>query len=434
MGDNLQEPDELIVREKLVHLTQQLYPIRRSLTGDGVRRTLDLVQRYIPVQRHEVATGTPVLDWQVPQEWNLRSATITDANGNRIVDTSATSLHVVGYSTPLRATMPLEALRPHLYSLPDRPDWIPYRTSYYSADWGFCLPHRVLARLTEGDYTVSIDADLVDGSLSYGELVVPGASEDVVLITTHICHPELANDNASGMAVATLLAQYILDRPRRLTYRFLFIPGTIGSLTWLSRNPDVIPHIRHGLVLNGLGDSGPLTYKRSRRGDAVIDRAAAHVLRTRPHELIDFYPFGYDERQFCSPGFNLPVGRLSRSLHGEYPEYHTSADDLTFVRADSLVESFSVLVELVQVIERDRSYANLFPYGEPQLGRRGLYRSLGATVVDRQAAEMALLWVLNLSDDRHSLLDIAVRADLPFASVAEAADRLSTAGLIRPTR
>lgn len=406
-------------------------PYPRSITGNGVRQTLEVVRARVPLQVTEVPTGTAVLDWTVPREWNVREAWIAGPDGQRVLDFAQSNLHLVGYSTPVRARMSLAELRPHLHSLPDRPNLVPYRTSYYVEAWGFCLSDRQLEQLPDGEYDVRIDASLTDGALTYGELLVPGSSADEVLVSTHVCHPSMANDNLSGIALATLLAEHLGSRDSRYSYRFLFVPGTIGSITWLARNQDGADRIVHGLVLTGLGDAGSPTYKRSRRGDAVIDRAAEHVLRSsgQPVNVIDFYPYGYDERQYCSPGFNLPVGRLGRSPHGEYPEYHTSGDDLSFVHPDSLQDSWDLLVGIIDVLERDGTYLSRNPFGEPQLGRRGLYRSIGAAT-DRAAAEMALLWVLNLADGAHSLLDVAERSGLTFAAVADAARSLISADLL----
>ena len=416
-------------------LCTELFPICRSITGDGVRATLDILGRYVPLVVHEVRSGTPALDWTVPREWNVRDAYVADPEGRRLIDFRASNLHLVGYSAPVDERMPVSELRAHLHTLPDRPTSVPYRTSYYDDSWGFCLAHDDLARLPDGDVDVRIDATLEDGSLTYGECLVPGVSEREVLISTHVCHPSLANDNTSGMALLALLGRALRDRSDRgglrYSYRLLFIPGTIGSIVWLSRNEDHLDRIEHGLVLTGLGDPGGLTYKRSRRGDATVDRAAAHVLRTRPgvHTVVDFSPYGYDERQFCSPGFDLPVGRMGRSPHGEYPEYHTSADALSFIGAPQLGDALAAVTEVVDVLEGNGTYLNLSPKGEPQLGRRGLYRAIGASM-DKRAAEMSLLWVLNQSDGTHDLLAIAQRADLPFAAVREAADRLLEADLL----
>lgn len=410
---------------------REMYPICRSITGNGARKTLRLVQSVVPIEVHEVPSGTPVLDWTVPNEWNIRDAYVKDTAGNRVIDFQESNLHVVGYSTPVKARMSLEALKPHLFSLPDRPALVPYRTSYYNEAWGFCLAHDQLSTLADGEYEVLIDSTLSPGSLSYGELVVPGETSDEVLFSTHTCHPSLVNDNLTGIAIASRLAAMLSGRKTRYTYRFLFIPGTIGSITWLALNEGRVQNIKHGLVLSGLGDAGGHTYKRSRRGDSEIDRAAEHVLRHSDdgHAVVDFTPYGYDERQYCSPGFNLAVGNLSRTPFGQYPEYHTSGDNLDFIREESLTGSLEVLLKIVDVLEGNRRYRNLKPKGEPQLGRRGLYDSIGGRA-DTQALQMALLWVLNFSDGDHSLLDIAGRAGVPFALIREAADALEAQGLL----
>lgn len=417
--------------EELFEQVRELLPFPRSITGEGARQTLEYLSRRLPLDIIEVASGEPALDWTVPKEWTVREAWLTDPHGRRVADFAEHPLHLLGYSTPIRARMSLGELRPHLFSMPDRPDWIPYRTSYYADNWGFCLPDRVVQQLPEGEYEVVVDTELADGSLTYGELLIPGEEDSEVLISTHICHPAMANDNTTGIVLAAALARRVRQERRRHSYRFLFIPGTIGSLTWLQRNDDAVGRIEHGLVLTGLGDSSGFTYKRSRRGQATIDRAVAQVLADRevPHRLLDFSPYGYDERQFCSPGYNLPVGRLGRAQHGEYPEYHTSADNLSFVSPQALAESMDVLVAVLGVLERDRTYVNLNPRGEPQLGRRGLYRALGATM-NSKAAEMALLWVLNLADGEHSLLDMAARSGTPFEDIAHAADLLVAADLL----
>lgn len=413
-------------------LIEELFPFPRSITGDGVRDTLRVVQREIGIEIHEVASGTEVLDWTVPLEWNVREAWIASMSGERIVDFAESNLHVLGYSEPIRRRVTGRELRDHLYTLPDQPDRVPYRTSYYERRWGFCVRHDVASSLGDDDeYEVLIDASLEPGSLTYGELFVPGESEETFLVSTHVCHPSLANDNLSGIAVAVELARHVLTAPRRLSYRFLFVPGTIGSITWLARNSSAVATIGQGLVLTGLGDPGPLTYKRSRQGTTEIDRTVAHVLASSPHRIEDFSPYGYDERQYCSPGFDLAVGRLSRTPHGTYPEYHTSGDNLSFVTDESLAGSLATLIEIVTAVEAAGVYRNLVPYGEPQLGRRGLYRSIGAAM-DSSSMEMAFLWVLNLSDGQHSVLDIAERSGLRFAVLEEAIGALVTAGLLAP--
>lgn len=419
--------------ERMYRLIEELYPICRSITGNGVRRTLDIIGRHLPLQRTEVASGTRVFDWTVPKEWNIRDAYIRDPSGAKVVDFAQNNLHVVSYSQPVHARLPLAELQKRLHSVPEHADWIPYRTSYYNESWGFCLTDRQRQLLPDGDYEVVIDSTLADGHLSYAEYVLPGETTDEVLLSCHICHPSLCNDNLSGIALLTELARALQARARRrYSYRFLFIPGTIGSITWLARNEDQVHRIRHGLVVTCVGDGGRFTYKKSRRGDADIDRAALHVLATTTddHEVIEFYPYGYDERQYCSPGFNLPVGSLSRSTHARYVEYHTSADDLQLVQPAYLAESLEKYLAVIEVLELNAVYINTQPKCEPQLGRRGLYRAIGASG-NARAAEMALLWVLNLSDGHHSLLDIAERARVPFARIASAAEALKQAGLLR---
>ena len=417
--------------DAMMALIEELFPICRSITGNGLRRTLEILRRCVPLEIREVASGTQVFDWTIPPEWNIREAYIAREDGTRVVDFATHNLHIVQYSRPIDTTMPLAELRPHLHTLPDQPDWIPYRTSYYKEDWGFCLTHRTLSALPEGRYRVVIDADLAPGHLCYGELVISGETDETVLFSCHVCHPSLANDNLAGVAVAVMLARHVLSIRPRHSYRFLFIPGTIGSLTWLARNEDAIRHISHGLVLSCLGDAGGMTYKQSRRGIAAIDRIVTHVLRHDqvPHRIVPFIPYGYDERQYCSPGFNLPVGCLMRTPHGEYPEYHSSADNLALLRPESLVHSLDVLRRVVAVIEGDAVYLSRNPKGEPQLGRRGLYAASGGHG-GLGYDQMALLWVLNLADGEHSLLDMAERAGVPFATIRAAADALIGAELL----
>jgi aminopeptidase-like protein len=419
------------IGQELHALVADLYPICRSITGDGVRATLERISRYLPIEVREVPTGTRAFDWTVPREWNIRDAYVQDATGRRVVDFQASNLHVVGYSVPVAARMPLSDLKSHFTTLPEHPDWIPYRTSYYDESWGFCLSENALRALEDGEYEVRIESTLADGHLTYGECYLPGERGDEVLISTHICHPSLANDNLSGIAVATLLGRELARSPRRLSYRFVFVPGTIGALVWLSENRERVDRIKHGLVLAGVGDQGTVTYKRSRRGDASIDRAVEHVMRHSgdEYEVMDFVPYGSDERQYCSPGFDLPVGCFMRTPWGQYREYHTSADDLQFVQADALADSLNKIRAALSVIEGDVTYVNRAPYGEPQLGPRGLFRTIVGQVESNQW-QSALLWVLNLSDARHSLLQIAERAGLAFDVVRRAADALVEAELL----
>lgn len=426
----LDRQDAIGIGRTLYRFAADLYPICRSITGEGIRRTLAMIQERIPLQISEVPSGTPVFDWTVPQEWNIRDAYIKDSTGKRVVDFHHSNLHVLNYSTPVRAAVPLTDLKSHLFTLPDHPDWVPYRTSYYQPNWGFCLTHNQLLALQDGDYEVCIDSTLAPGHLTYGECYLPGHSTDEILISCHACHPSLANDNLSGLTVATALAEFLAQRDLRYSYRFLFIPGTIGAITWLARNRETVGRIRHGLVLAGIGDTSAFHYKKSRRGNAEIDMAMSHVLRhaNPSSQILEFSPYGYDERQYCSPGFNLPVGCLMRSVWGTFPEYHTSADNLDFIKPESLAESLRLCTHVLDVLEGNRRYRNLNPYCEPQLGKRNLYRPGGGEAIGTEIN--ARLWVLNLCDGEHTLLDIAERSGLPFSTIAGAVALLSEGGLL----
>lgn len=410
----------------------ELYPICRSITGEGFRESLRLIRQYIPLELHEVPSGTPVFDWTIPKEWNVHDAYVKNAIGEKVIDFKSSNLHLLNYSVPINRRMSLAELKKHLSSIPEHPDWIPYRTSYYAENWGFCLRHRTLEELEEGEYEVFIDTSLENGYLTYGEYLIEGQIEDEILLSCHSCHPSLCNDNLSGMVLVTFLARYLASQSPRYSYRFIFIPGTIGSITWLALNEKKASRIKHGLVVACVGDPGNMTYKRSRRGDAEIDRAVSHVLEHsgQEYEIVDFSPYGYDERQYCSPGFNLPVGSLTRTPHGRYPEYHTSADNLELVQPEYLADSLEKYLEVIRVLEGNKRYLNMNPKCEPQLGKRGLYGAFGGRK-DASQYELAMLWVLNLSDGNHSLLDIADRSGLKFENVQEAADLLVQHGLLK---
>jgi aminopeptidase-like protein len=412
--------------QEMYSLIAELYPLCRSITGEGFRQTMEILRRQIPLTVYEVPSGTKVFDWEVPREWNIRDAYIKNAEGKKVVDFQKSNLHILNYSSPVKKVVSLSELKEHLFTVPAHPDWVPYRTSYYQENWGFCLSHNEFLALEEGKYEVFIDSTLENGCLNYGELYLKGEEEDEILISCHACHPSLANDNLSGVSLASLLAKRIGSVTHRYSYRFLFIPGTIGAIAWLAQNEEKVSKIKHGLVLSGLGDGGNITYKRSRRGNTDIDRAAGLVLEHSgsAYELIDFSPYGYDERQYCSPGFNLPVGGISRTPFGKYPEYHTSADNLEFVRPEFLADSYDKVLAILSVLENNRFYRNLCPKCEPQLGRRGLYSSIGVN-------ELALLWVLNYSDGSHHLLDISEKSGINFTSIQVAAQRLATAGLLK---
>lgn len=413
-------------------LASRLFPICRSITGDGVRETLKILSEKIPLQIMEVPSGAKAFDWEVPREWNITDAYIKDSKGRRVVDFRVSNLHVLNYSMPINRQVSLEELRNHLYYLEDKPDWIPYRTSYYKEDWGFCVSYNQYKELNESSYEVCIASTLEPGHLTYGEYFIPGQVTDEVLISAHVCHPSLANDNLSGLAVTTDLARTLSNRSNYYSYRFIFIPGTIGAIVWLAQNEKHAHGIRFGLVASLLGDRGPFTYKRSRRANTEIDQIAEYVLKARDarNNIIDFFPYGYDERQFCSPGFNLAVGCLSRTPFGQYPEYHTSADNLELITPASLEEAYDVYLEILTILDQNRLYINTNPHCEPQLGKRGLYSLKGGNN-DAKAFQMALLWTLNLASGEYSLLDIARRSQTDFKVIREAASRLEESGLLK---
>lgn len=420
------------VGQSMYALAKRLYPICRSITGDGVRETLHILQEYVPLTISEVPTGTPVFDWVVPNEWNIREAWVKNSVGEKIIDFAEHNLHILNYSIPIHATLPLSELKQHLYSISDQPQVIPYRTSYYQPNWGFCISHDQLESLQDDDYEVYIDSSLEAGALTYAEYFLPGGSEKEFIFSTHICHPSLANDNLSGIALLVLLIREMQQLDLRYSYRFLFVPGTIGAITWLASNERKLPNIQGGLVASLLGDGGKFHYKESRHGDGLIDRAAKHLLDDLnvEHEVLPFSPYGYDERQYASPGINLAVGSLTRSTYGSYPQYHTSADNLELIRPEYLAESFEIYSGIIDLLEKNHRYLNLSPMGEPQLGRRGLYDAIGGEN-DQKTMQMALLWVLNMSDGHHDVIDIAKKSNLPLSFIIKACDLLLKKSLLR---
>jgi aminopeptidase-like protein len=416
----------------MLKLISDLYPICRSITGDGVRETLRMIEGIVPLDITEIPTGTKVFDWEIPKEWNIRDAYVIDPKGIKIIDFKKLNLHVLNYSIPIKQKMDLDLLKKHLFTIPEKPDLVPYRTSYYSENWGFCLSHNQFEQLEEGQYEVVIDSTLKSGHLTYGEVFIKGESDEEILISTHICHPSLANDNLTGNAVCAYLANYMKSADHYYSYRFIFIPGTIGAIAWLAQNENKLHKIKYGLVTSLLGIDSLFTYKRSRSGNTTIDRIVEYILKKEysNFKIINFIPYGYDERQFCSPGINLAVGNLTRIPYGEYSEYHTSADNLEFVSEKALVDSYNIFKRIFQFIEADRKYINLFPKCEPQLGKRGLYDNVGGRN-DSKILQLALLWVLNYSDGEHSLFDITILSELDLNYIIEASMMLKNKQLIR---
>ena len=433
---NASEPNKqstaVNIGEEMFELAAQLFPICRSITGDGVRETLKIIQKYIPLELHEVPSNTKVFDWTVPREWNIKDAYIKNEKGERVVDFKISNLHVVNYSKPIYKKITLDELKEHLFTIPEHPEWIPYRTSYYQDSWGFCLSHNQLQAMEDGIYEVCIDSSLDDGHLVYGEYVIQGESDDEVLLSAHVCHPSLANDNLSGIAVLVYLAKYLKNKSHRNTYRLIFAPGTIGSITWLAKNEEKIKQIKHGLVVSCVGDAGGPTYKCSRQRDAEINQIVSYVLDHcgLHHTIENFSPYGYDERQYCSPGINLNVGLLERSKYGDFPEYHTSADNLDFIQPAYLEESYLLIKKILNILDANKKFISLNPKCEPQLGKRGLYNVIGGDQ-DKATKQLAMLWVLNQSDGTNSLLDIVKLSGINFELISEAAVMLEKHKLLK---
>lgn len=411
-------------------LVAQLFPICRSITGNGVRQTLEIIKGHIPLETHEVPTGTQAFDWTVPREWNIRDAYVLDPGGQKVIDFQKNNLHVVGYSTPVDRTVTLAELQEHLHSLPERLDAIPYVTSYYEERWGFCLADIQRNMMSEGEYRVVIDSELKEGHLTYGELVIPGSSSQEVFLSTYVCHPSMANNELSGPAVTTWLAKWIAGAPRRYTYRLVFIPETIGSLVYLSRNLEHLrEHVIAGFNITCVGDDRAYSFLPTRNGGTLADRVALNVLQGAHPDFkaSSFLERGSDERQYCSPGVDLPVVSVMRSKYGCYPEYHTSLDNLELVSPQGLQGAFDVLSDCIEVIEKNSIYQTTC-LGEPQLGRRGLYPTLSTRT--SYSSVRTIMDVLAYADGSNDLLDISERIGVPVLNLLPVVDKLVEAGLL----
>jgi len=444
------------IGSEMFDLIERLFPICRSITGNGVRQTLKILQEHIPLKIFEVPSGMKVFDWIVPEEWNIDDAYIKNSKEEKIVDFKKSNLHVMSYSIPVNGKLSLSELKKHLFTLPDHPNWIPYRTSYYEKNWGFCITKKQYDNLKEDQYTVVIDSKLEKGSLTYGEYFIKGERDDEVIFSCYICHPSMCNDNLSGVSLVTFLAKFLKDKKLKYSYRFLFMPETIGAITWLSQNESMVSKIKQGMVVTCVANQGKLTYKKTRHGNALIDKITEKVLKEskNPYKITDFFPYGSDERQFSSPGFNLPIGSLMRTAYHEFPEYHTSADNLEFISDDAIADSLKKYIEIVYNLEKepnleinnenkkidnnqnkishfkngDLIYLSTNPKCEPNLGKRGLYQMINDKKLGLE--EKAIFWVLNFSDGMHSLNDISQKSHINLEAIMKAAEILRTNNLL----
>lgn len=417
--------------ESIYALAEELFPICRSITGNGVRQTLNIIQRDLPeVKIYEVPSGETVFDWTVPKEWNIKDAYVIDPDGSKIIDFQRSNLHVVGYSTPINKTVSLNELQDHLYSLPEQPSAIPYITSYYQERWGFCLTHAQRESLKPGEYRVVIDSELTNGSLTYGELIIPGAQNQEVFLSTYICHPSLGNNELSGPVVTTYLAKWLLTQKRKYTYRIIFIPETIGSIVYLSRNLDEMKsNIIAGFNVTCVGDNNGYSYLPSRQENTLADQVALHVLKnTHPdfHQY-SFLDRGSDERQYCSPGVDLPVVSVMRSKYGTYPEYHTSLDDMDFISPAGLQGSYDILKRCIECIEANERL-KVTVLGEPQLGKRGLYPTISTKKSGEQVRDMMNL--ISYADGSRSTLEIAEVINVPMWKLTPIIEKLKSESLL----
>lgn len=414
----------------------RLWPITRSLTGNGNRKSLQILSELIDLEITEVPSGSKCFDWEIPPEWNIQEAWIKNSKGEKIIDFSNNNLHILGYSEPFHGKLEFQDLKPHLYSLPEQPELIPYLTSYYKRRWGFCLSENQLREMDKNEiYEVFIDSSFNEnGSMTIGESVIEGEDKKEILFSTYLCHPSMASNELSGPLVSAFIYQKLKEqKDLRYTYRFLFVPETIGSIYMLSVKGDFWKeNLVAGFVVTCIGDDGKFTYKKSRRGNSLPDEASIAILSQTEEDfnIIDFFPNGSDERQYCSPGFNLPVGSLMRTMYGRYPEYHTSADNKDFISFEAMENAVYKYLEIIEVLERNEKYINTIPYGEPQLGKRGLYPTLGSNKKTEEAVK-TMMWILNLSDGTNDLLTISKRSEIPVKELIPTIDKLLANGILK---
>ena len=399
-------------------LMERLFPICRSITGNGVRQTLRIIKEHIPLDIKEIKSGTKVFDWEIPEEWNIKDAYVKDSTGKRIIDFNKSNLHVVSYSTPFEGILNLNDLKKNLYTLPDQPDLIPYVTSYYKKRWGFCITQNQYEELEDIEYDVKIDSSLEPGSLTYADLVIPGESEQEILLSTYICHPSMANNELSGPVVATFLAKYLLEKKNNYyTYRFVFVPETIGAVAYISHH---LNHLKRnviaGYVITCIGDKGSFSYLKSKNGEELVDRVTMHLLNHsgEKFKIYDFLSRGSDERQYCSPGVDLPVGSLMRTKYHEYPEYHTSGDNLSIIEPDELLKSLEMYKKCLKSLDNNRTYKTIVNC-EPQLGKRNLYPTISKKGSTENVKNMMNL--LAFCDGQNDLLSIAERINVSIVTL-----------------
>ena len=424
------------IEKELEEYFDRLWPINRSLTGKGNRESLKIIKEIVALNISEIPSGTKCFDWTVPPEWNVEGAWIKDSSGNKIIDFEVSNLHLLGYSEPFQGKLSLAELKKHLYSLPEQPTFIPYVTSYYKRRWGFCIAHNQLLQLKDEVYEVFIDSILNDkGSMTIADAIISGKSNKEILFTTYICHPSMANNELSGPLVSSFICQALKKREGALkyTYRFVFVPETIGSIYYLSKYGDYLKeNLIAGFVVTTVGDSGKFTYKRSRTGNSLTNRAVETILSNsnKDYQVEDFFPMGSDERQYCSPGFNLPVGSLMRTRDGKYKEYHTSGDYKSFISFEAMEDTIEMYLKVVELIENNCKPINLLPDCEPQLGKRGLYPDISSAAEKTKNIE-AIQWVLNYSDGLHDTIDIINKSKQRPSLIYSAIKSLNEAGLLR---